>query len=121
MQGKINVVVGFVYKKYSKDIGAELARTSTFFDDFLGVCGLVTYAGNSNAPYFSRGRDELPGTPSQPTKKKIKVLPRDFYESLVEAVACPPHHKGTALFFSVCVRNCKCFKNNSIMFTVGSQ
>jgi hypothetical protein len=96
MQGKINVVVGFVYKKYSRETGSELSRTTTFFDDFLGVCGPVTFSGNSNAPYFSRDRNE--GTPLKSLKKKAKVLPRDFYEALVEAVACPPHHKGTANF-----------------------
>jgi hypothetical protein len=101
MQGKINVVVGFVYKKFNKEIGGELARTTTFFNDFLGICGSLTYGGTFSAPYSSRGREVLSmeGTPSQSGKKKTKVLPREFYEALVEAVACPPQHKGTSHYF----------------------
>jgi hypothetical protein len=101
VQGKINVVVGFVYKKYNKEIGGELARTSTFFNDFLGICGSLTYGGTFSAPYSSREKDVLgvEGTPTQSGKKKTRVLPREFYESLLDAVACPPQHKGTSHYF----------------------
>jgi hypothetical protein len=101
LQEKVNVVVGFVYKKYNREIGTALARDSTFFNDFLGVCGAVTYAGTANAPYSSREMEAigLDVTPSNPTKKKVKVLPKEFYEALVEAVASPPEHKGTSNCF----------------------
>jgi hypothetical protein len=108
VQGKINVVVGFVYPKYNKETAATLSRDSPFFSDFLGVCGNVTVTGQSNAPYASKEREAVgldAGTPTQSlTRRKLKVLPKEFYKALVEAVASPPHHKGTitaVIFYSI--------------------
>jgi hypothetical protein len=96
LQGKINVVVGFVFKKYNRDIANELSKSSTFFTDFLGVCGALTISGKFNAPYASRDIEAmgLDVTLSQVSRKRITVLPREFYEALVKAVACPPDQKG---------------------------
>jgi hypothetical protein len=96
VQGKINVVVGFVYPKYNKESAAALCRDSAFFNDFLGICGNVTDSRLQNAPYASKEAQALglDATHSQPLKRKAKVLPIQFYEALVEAVACPPQQKG---------------------------
>jgi hypothetical protein len=96
LQGKINVVVGFAYKKYNRDIANELSKSSTFFTDFLGVCGAVTISGKFNAPYSSREREAvgLDITLSQTAKRRITVLPKEFYEALLKAVSCPPDQKG---------------------------
>jgi hypothetical protein len=106
VQGKINVVVGFVYKKYNRDLALELSKTSTskFFGDFLGICGAVNYTGMFNAPYSTRDMEAvgLDAQLSQTSRKRMKVLPREFYEALIQAVACPPDQKGSLCFF-LCV------------------
>jgi hypothetical protein len=91
-------VVGFVYLKYNKEIGNELSKKSTFFTDFLGVCGSLTYAGALNSPYLPKQKDASPSETISHIRRRIKVLPREFYGSLIDAVASPPHHRGTCVF-----------------------
>jgi hypothetical protein len=84
--------------KYNKEIGNELSKKSSFFTDFLGVCGSVTYAGALNSPYSRRERNTSPAERDPNFRRKTKVLPREFYEALIDAVASPPHYKGTGVF-----------------------
>jgi hypothetical protein len=90
VQGKINVIVGCMYKKYNRETGGQLAKQSPFFDDFLGAFEAGTNSGSSNAPYFSKEREAVR---LDAQKKKRKILPKGFYEALLKAVASPPDHQ----------------------------
>jgi hypothetical protein len=97
VQGKINVVVGCVYPKFHKESMAATVRDHPFFSDFLGLCGSISYTGNSNVPYASKEMQalRLDMESTNIARRKTKVLPIEFYKALIEAVACPPQHKGT--------------------------
>jgi hypothetical protein len=128
VQGKINVVVGCVYPKFNKETVAASFRDSPFFSDFLGLCGNVSYSGNSNAPYASKERQALGLDAAESTlaRKRTKVLPIQFYKALVEAIACPPHLKGCT-FVTVSASTlfqfaaCACLTKSTHVVVIGSR